>query len=569
MLRAQRGGFTPGEYDRARAEFLSRLEKKHNNRNNTENDTYSHEIVRSFIDGTPLAGIDADYQVYTQIANMIPVEAINQLLPQLITADNRVFAAMLPDNDTFKVPTDEEVAAVIAKVDAEEIEPYRDEMKAEPLIPNLPAAGKIASSRQLEQWGATEYTLSNGVKVIVKPTDFNDNEILFSAIAKGGMSLLDPADAASVKFLPYAISNYGLGDYNNSDMKKYLQGRQVSVSHDLKAYSRTVEGTSTVKDLPVMMEMIYMTFTNFNITPDDFSAIQSNLIGILGNQEAEPQYIFSKRATEALYTSPLMQVLGTDDIRNAKREVILDILHRLTANAADYTFVFTGAIDLEQFKPLMEQYIATLPADAATAQTAAPAINPALEPRTGSATDASSIAMQTPQTWILVASSGHEDFTPANRVIARMASQILSNRLLKKVREEMGATYSIGAYGQLGRIAAENICIQVPFPTKPEVKDEVLAVVDAKFREMADVVTDEELNPIKEFMLKEAQEGREKNDDWSNAIVGSLINGVDTFNGIDEVIKAVTTDDIRAFMKSLLDQNNYRVVVIDPENAEK
>lgn len=564
LLRAQRGGFTPGEYDRAKAEYLSRLEKKYNNRNKTENDTYSHEIVRSFIDGTPLAGIEADYQVYTQLANMIPVEAINQMLPELITANNRVFAALLPDNDTFRVPTEEEVAAVIAKVDAEEIEPYRDEMKSEPLIPSLPAPGKITATRTLEQWGATEFTLSNGVKVIVKPTEFNDNEIIFSAVARGGFNTLDPANAASVKFMPYAISNYGLGTYNNSDMKKYLQGRQVKVAPEVSEYYRSIEGSSTVKDLPVMMEMIYMTFKDYNITPDDFSAIQGNIIGILGNQEAQPQYIFAKRATAATYASPLVQVLGTDDIRNAKREVILDILHGFTANAADYTFVFTGSINLEQFKPMLEQYIATLPADAATANTAMPAVNPALEPTKGNATDESTTVMETPQPWIMVAVSGHEDFTPRNRMLTRIASQILSNRLLKKVREEMGATYSIGAYGQMARVADENVFMQIPFPTKPEVRDEVLTVVSDIVRGMSENVADDELNPIKEFMLKDALEGREKNDTWSGAITGSLINGVDTFNGIDEVIKAVTTDDVKAFMKNLLDQNNYRVVILDP-----
>ncbi|MDE6453730.1 MAG: insulinase family protein, partial [Muribaculaceae bacterium] len=129
LLRAQRGGFTPGEYDRAKAEFISALEKQHNNRNNTENDTYSKEIVRHFVDGEPMPGIDTDFQIYSQLAAMIPVEIINQLLPELITNDNRVLVGLLPDNENFRVPTEEEVAAVIAKVDAEEIEPYRDEMK--------------------------------------------------------------------------------------------------------------------------------------------------------------------------------------------------------------------------------------------------------------------------------------------------------------------------------------------------------------------------------------------------------------------------------------------------------
>jgi len=563
LLRAQRGGFTVGEYDRAKAEYISALEKKHNNRNNTENDTYSNQIVRSFIDGTPMPGIDTEFQIYSQLAAMLPVDVINQLLPQLITKDNRVFVGLLPDNDTFRVPTDKEVADVIAKVDAEEIEPYRDEMKSEPLIPQLPKPGSITATKHLDQWDATEFTLSNGVKVIVKPTSFKENEIIFSAIAKGGISTVNPVLAASVKFLPYAIGSSGLGSYNNSDMKKYLQGRQVNRTINIDDYYTSIDGTSTIKDLPVLMEMIYMTFTDFTITEDDFASAQSSMAGILGNQEAQPQYIFSKRAVEALFASPLKQVISTDDINKADRQAILDIIRGRMVNAADYTFVFTGNIDLDTFKPMLEQYIATLPADAAKVA-GTPALNAAIEPVKGGGVTTSTTAMQTPQSWVFVALSGAADYTPANRTLLSMASQILSNRLLKKVREEMGATYSIGAYGQIERIGGTNVFIQTPFPMKPEMKDEVLAVVESMFREMADKVTDEELNPIKEYMLKNHTESLEKNDSWNNAISGSLLNGVDTFNGAADVINAITTDDVKAFMRNLLDQGNYRVIVLDP-----
>lgn len=563
LQRAQRGGFTVGEYERAKAELLSRLEKQYNNRNNTENDTYSQEIVRHFVDGEPMPGIATDYQIYQQIAQMVPVDVINQLLPQMITADNRVFMATLPDNDTFVIPTEEQIAAVIAKVDAEEIEPYRDEMKSEPLIPQLPAPGTITATSHNAQWDATEYTLSNGVKVIVKPTNFKENEIIFSAVALGGASTLDPALAPSYKFLPYAISASGLGDYTNSDMKKYLQGRQVKLTPDFDDYYRVLDGNSTVKDLPVLMEMIYMTFTNFTITEDDFNATQSSLAGMLGNQEAQPDYIFSKRVMEALFASPLKQVISSADIKAADRATILDIVKGFTANAADYTFVFTGNIDLDSFKPLMEQYLATLPADASK-RSGVPAFNPAIEPAKASGTVSSTTAMQTPQSWIFIALTGNEAYTPANRTLMSMASQILSNRLLKKVREEMGATYSIGAGGSLERLGATNALIQVPCPIKPEMKDEVLAVIDTKFREMAENVSDDELNPIKEYMIKDATESLEKNDAWNGGIVGSLLNGVDTFNGKADVINAITTADVQNFMRNLLDQGNYRVIVLDP-----
>lgn len=562
LLRAQRGGFTPGEYDRAKAEFLSQLDKQLAERNTTENEAYSTEIVRNFIDGVPMPGIKTDHQIYSQLAAMIPVDLINQLMQQVVTADNRVLVAMLPDNDTFRVPTEAEVAAAVAKVDAEDIEPYRDEMKSEPLIPTLPAPGSVTAAKHLEQWDATEFTLSNGVKVIVKPTTFKDNEIIFSAIAQGGISTIDPSMAANVKCLPYAFQYSGLGDYTNSDMKKYLQGHQVKLSGNFDDYYRSLDGTSTVKDLPILMEMIYMTFKDFTLDADEFAAAQSSMLGILGNQEAQPEYIFSKRVMESLFASPIKHVITTDDIKAADRQAILDMVHGFTANAADYTFVFTGDINLDTFKPLMEQYLATLPADASKVA-AAPAFNAAIEPAKGTATARFTTAMQTPQTWIFAAISGNEQYDAKNRNLLSMASQILSNRLLKKVREEMGATYSIGAYGQLERLGGTNAIIQVPVPVKPETREEVLEIIKTYFDNMASDVTAEELDPIKEYMVKNAVEAREKNDGWNGAIAGSLINGVDSFNGNIEAINATTVADVQNFMRNLLDQGNYRVVLLE------
>ena len=172
--------------------------------------------------------------------------------------------------------------------------------------------------------------------------------------------------------------------------------------------------------------------------------------------------------------------------------------------------------------------------------------------------------MQTPQSWLFVAVSGTEDYTPKARTAMSMASQILSNRLLKKVREEMGATYSIGASGQIDRLGNTNAMIQTASPVKPEVKDEVIEAIKGMYNDMAQSVTDEELNPIKEYMVKTATEALEKNQSWTNGIAGSLLNGVDTFNGAAEVINSVTTDDIKALMKHLLDQNNFRIIELNP-----
>jgi len=566
VLRASRGGFTVGEYERARAEFLSQIEKLYEGRNDRENTSYAREYVKLFTENIPAPGIELEKQIYDAISQMITVEQLNQLLPEILKADNRVFLAMLPDNETFGIPQEEEVSAIISGVEAEDIEPYRDEMRTDPLIPSLPEAGKIKSSTHLDQWDATEYTLSNGVKVIVKPTTFKNNEVYFCATANGkGLSTIGAELAPTVKFLDYAISRYSLFNYNNSDIQKYLQGKQAGVDINIDSYIRQINGHSTAKDLPTLMELIYATFAGFDINESDFAAMQSSISAMLENQESTPDYIFSKDLLSILYQAPAKQMISTADIAAADRAASVDIVRDALNNAADFTFIFAGNIDEEAFKQLMCRYIATLPANAKKATTTF-SIDKAFELPLGNETNTFTTAMETPQTTAFIGIFGKTPYTAENKILTSIAGQILSKRLLDKVREEMGATYSIGAASALSRTGDVNTIIQIPFPMKPEMKNEVLEAVKTIVYDMTSTVKADELNPVKEYMIKDAAESLEKNEDWVGAIAATCINGVQTFTNAADVVSGVTVEDVQNFMRQLLDQNNYRVVILDPAN---
>ncbi len=568
FLRAARGGFTHSEYERARAEFLSHEEKKFNNRNQRENSAFVNQYVNNFLDNKAMPTAEEQFQTISQIANLVPVEAINQAMAQFIASnDNRLLVAMLPDNAENKYPTEAEFAAALAAVDAETIEPYKEEIKAEPLIPSLPAPGKVVSEKKLDQWDAIEWTLSNGAKVIVKPTKFKDDEILFSANAINGTSEISNDYANSLIFMPVALGSYGLGTYSNSDLNKYLAGKQASLNPSFNAYTRTFSGNSTPKDLPTLMELIYMGFTGINFTAEEFEALQNTYKGLLHNQEANPQYIFQTKVLEALYNSPRVKALSVEAVQGAQRAQIVEIASEMTKNAAEYTFIFVGNVNLDTLRPLVEQYIATLPADATTARKEIKFIDD-LKAKGGVGTDTFTTKMETPQTWVYMQMFGNEPYSTKNTQLVSTAGQILSKRMLDKVREEMGATYSCGAQGVMDRIddGYSNTEIISGFPMKPEMKDEVLTVVAKMFEDMTSDVTPAELDKVKEFMVKDYTEGREKNSPWLNAIGGWSMNNVDTFNDNIESINAITVDDVKAFVKSLIEQGNYRVVVLDPEN---
>lgn len=562
ILRAQRGGFTQSEYDRAKAKYLANIESAYNNRANVENDKYGQEYIRNFIDGTPAPGVEIEWQLAQGITPMLPLEAINQTMAEMVSPDNRVLLVLLPEGENYPVPVPDEMNQIFASVDAENIEAYKDEMREDPFIPNLPAPGKVVKEETLSQWDAQLLTLSNGVQVIVKPTTFKDDEVLISAIALGGTEKIDAADSASIIFMDVALSQLGFGEYTNSDVNKYLAGKKVKFNPSINVYTREASITTTPKDLTASFEIIYNYFTAANLNPDEFSSLVGSYSSVIANQEAQPQFQFMKKLYGALYSDPRQQMISKAIIDNASRERIEEMIHDFTKNAADYTFIVVGNVNLEELKPLLEQYVATLPADVNNKTQFAP--NVANDIIVGPLEDNETLAMQTPQTWVGILATGAMDYTAKDRALISIAAQILSKRLIDTVREEMGAVYSISAGGSMRRPGINNVLIQSAFPMKPEMKDEVLEFIKGQFVDMTSNVSQEEFNKVIDYMVKTAVENKEKNETWSQQMQGWIINGVDTFNGDVEMLKSLTPADVQNAMKNLMDQNSYRVIVIDP-----
>lgn len=566
LLRAADGGITASEYERAKAEYMSTLEAAFNDRANVESGKYVREYVRHFIDGEAAPGIEAEWQFAQFMVPQLPIAAINGTLKEMVTKDNRIVMVLMPEAEGYSNPTEQQLADAMAAVDKEDIQPYVDQAREDAFVNGLPSPGKIVAEKQLPQWGATEWTLSNGVKVVVKPTTFKDNEILFSASALGGFSEVDASKAADLIVMPYAFEKLGFGDYTASDTEKYLSGKKISISPGISSYSRALTGETTPKDLPVLMELIYNVFTCPSIDEKEYESQIQALKAMLANQEATPNYKFSELFIKSIYDDPRRGMMTTATADAASRTSILEILREMTANAADFTFVFVGNVDEAQMKVLAEKYLAVLPADQSKAKTTTVADVASLDITRGAATIIEKMEMQTPQTFVAIVASGDMPYNVKDRALASIAGQILSKRLISTVREDMGAVYSISASGSLAPFGKSNAVIQSAFPMKPEMKDEVLAYIAGQFEDMQSNISQEEFSNVIEYMIKNAKESLEKNNPWLSAIVtGELVPGVDTLNGVVELYQGLTTDDVKDFMKRLMSQNNYRVVVLDPQ----
>ena len=563
-LRAKRGGFTATEYARCRTEYLSQLEKAYNNRNQQENKTLAESYVRNFIDKKPIPGIETEYQMMSMIVNQIPVEAVNQVFSQIVSDKNMVVLGMMPERDGESCPKDEDILALLSQVEAENIAPYVDNVKDEPLVSELPAAGKVVKENLLSDFGAKEWILSNGAKVVLKKTDFKADEIYMMAVAKGGTSVYGNDKAADLMFMPAVLEQHGLGNFTNSDLTKLMAGKQVSLKVAFEDYVRSLYGNTTPKDLKTYMEMIYMTFTGLTVTPDEFTAMQNLYKGLIQNQEQNPNFIFQKKVQEFLYTSPNKQVFGISDIEKANRENILSIINEQLASAADFTFVFSGNFDETELKTLVEQYIASLPSVKGKKQDLK--YNSAVEIKSGSEEKDFTMKMEVPQGSAAVIISGKMPYSFKNRLMASMSAQIISTRLLNEVREKEGAVYSIFTQGSQDRLSEVSVAYQTIFQVKPEKKDRALEIIRSEFEKLAKETPVEELDKVKEFMVKQYAENEHTNSYWCSMMAGNELKPSEVFAQAEKVILSVTPEELSEYVGKVMEQNNYRVLVMMPES---
>lgn len=563
-LRAKRGGFTATEYARCRTEYLSQLEKAYNNRNQQENKTLAESYVRNFIDKKPIPGIETEYQMMSMIVNQIPVEAVNQVFSQIVSDKNLVVLGMMPAREGESCPKDEDILALLSQVEAENIAPYVDNVKDEPLVSELPAAGKVVKENMLSDFGAKEWILSNGAKVILKKTDFKADEINMMAVAKGGTSVYGNDKATDLMFMPAVLEQHGLGSFTNSELTKLMAGKQVSLKVSLDDYVRRLSGNTTPKDLKTYMEMIYMTFTGLTVTPDEFIAMQNLYKGVIQNQAQNPNFVFQKKVQEFLYSSPNKQVFGVSDIEKANREDILSIIREQLANAAEFTFVFSGNFDEAELKALVEQYIASLPSVKGKKQELKH--NPAVEIKSGNEEKEFSLKMEVPQGSAAVIISGKMPYSFKNRLMASMSAQIISARLLSEVREKEGAVYSIYTQGSQDRLSEVSVVYQTIFQVKPEKKDRALEIIRSEFEKLAKETPVEELDKVKEFMVKQITGDEQTNSYWCSMMAGNELLPSEVCVKAEQVIQSITPKEISGYVNKIMKQNNYRVLVMMPES---
>lgn len=346
-------GFTASEYARAKANFLKNLEKAYNEREKTQTANYVNEYVRHFIDNEPIPGIENEYNLANQILPSIPVEAINQIIPMLVDDKNLVIAVFMPEKEGITYPTKEHIISLVDAVKAEKLTAYEDKVSDEPLIKDVPKAGKVVKTED-GKFGSKILTLSNGVRVIVKTTDFKADEITMKAFSPGGSNLYPDKEIININQMNSVVSLGGIGNFSRVDLDKVLAGKNASVSANVSGLTEQLNGRCTPKDFETMMQLTYLTFTAPRMDQEAFDSFKNRMKAQLENMKNLPQKAFSDTIQDALYNKhPRVLNMTPEMVDQIDYNKVMEIYKDRFKDASDFTFMFVGNINLDEMKPLM------------------------------------------------------------------------------------------------------------------------------------------------------------------------------------------------------------------------
>ena len=514
-MRAAKHGFTASEYDRARDEAMSRLEKRYNERDKVSNENYGRQYCSHYLDGEPIPSIETRYQIMGMIAPNITVDMINGLLPELISTDgkNLVIVNFNQEKDGAVYPTVEGLKTAYDAAASANIEPYVDNVLNEPLMTQLPKKGKITKESENTTLGYKELELSNGARVILKKTDFKQDEIRMSAFQRGGQSLYGEKDWANLKMVDDLSSITGLGNFSNSDLKKALAGKQVGVNLGISQFADQLSGNSTVKDLETLFQLIYLNFTALNKDEKKFNQTMTLLETQLKNKDLMPETALSDSLQYIMFNHNWRnKPFAVEDLKQVNLDRIMEIAKERTANAANYTFTFVGNIDEAVIRPLIEQYIASLPAKKGKKSNW---VNDLDMPK-GQTICHFAKKMESAKDYEIVIWHNNDlPYSLENEIKADMLGQVLSRVYLQKIREDAGAAYSTQALGQVGISGGKPTTLVLAVcPVNPEYEQMALDILNEEMANAGTTIDATALNEAIENMIKDYNTNIKENWFW-------------------------------------------------------
>lgn len=560
--RVSRFGFTQTELDRQKINILRSLERAFAEREKSQSASYASEYIRNFLQGEPIPGIEYEFELYTRFVPEITLGDINRLGKEWITDHNRVIMVNAPEKEDFQVPTEAELLDVLASVADIEIKPYEDTVTDEPLLAEIPQPGQIVSTKMLDKLEITEWELSNGVRVVLKPTSFKDDEILFSAFSPGGTSLAEDEDFIPASTAAQIIFMSGLRNFSDIDLQKMLSGKVVRVRPLISEFEEGLSGSASPKDLETMFQLIYLRFMAPRADTDIFKVMINQMKTVLKNRDANPMTAFQDMLQTTLSQNHIRsRPLTVETIEEMDLEKSYAFYKDRFADAGDFTFIFIGNIDLETMKPLVESYLGALPTVAREESWK----DVGIDPPKGVIKKSVHKGIE-PKSQTSIVFTGPFQYDSAHRTAIRAMTMVLRTRLREVLREDLGGTYGVGVRTFYDKIPDEEYSISISFGSDPKRVEELTKVIFQEIEKLKTDVSEDEVNDAREANYRSTETGLKQNSWLLSQLVFRYRLGEDPSDLLlwEEPLKLLSPEVIQAAAQKYFNMENYVLVSLFP-----
>ncbi len=560
----KRFGFTEGEVQRAKDNIISSYERAVEAAPTRKNAEFVYPLLYNFYDNSPYMDPETELQLAKMVCEQgINAAALSQVAAQLITDENMVILYNGPEKEGLANPTEQEIKDVLAAVKAAEIAANVEESVNEPLISTELKGAKVKKEAETI-YGATEWTLKNGVKVVVLPTQHKQDQVILNLRKEGGKTLVATEDLTSFEDNIWALfqSNTGVSKFSKTQLSKMLAGKNIRVSPFIGSTGHGVEANSTPKDLETAFQLMYLYFADPRFDQDEFQTGIQQIEAILPNLAKNPDFIFGLELQKILYNSPRSIQISEEVLKSANLATIERVYRELFKDAAGATLTITGNVDLATLKPMVEKYIGSL----AKGKKATDVVDEnVLRFVKGEVNEVVELAMETPKSTVVQIYTAYMPIDTKTEVAFEVANYVLDMIYTKTIREDEGGTYGVGTAMIGQRTPEERAVIQVQFDTNPEAADKLRDLATKGLKELAENGPDQEkFNMAIENLKKNLPESRISNSYWLNNIYKFNKHGIDYDAEYEAALNTITPADVQKALQAVLAQNNLIQVKTAP-----
>lgn len=565
--RARANGITIDELKRGKAEMLSYAENDYNDRSNRRNGEFVEQCVQNFLEETPIIEPEKELEIVRKLDKTVTIDDVNALAKTIITNQNQVVTMFGPDKNTFKMPTNSSIENAILKAQKQHYTPYKTQNTlTERLITKLPKPGSIISERTYK-YGYTEFTLSNGLKVYVRPTNFEPDEVNLKLFSLGGKNIYPDSEMPNLTYLMAGATIGGVAQYNDLTLEKMLAGKTATVTPFIDNDTRGMAGTSNVKDTKTLLELVYLYFTQPRKDPQAFKNLMEQQQEFLTNAHVNPMLAYNDTLHKVAYATNRMASMDKEQLKRVNYNRIMHIYKELFANAANFKLILTGNININKLRPLLCQYIATLPSNNTkeTIGTYEPKLVDGKKTYIFHKKQTTSTAITT------IVIKGKMEYNNRNELLMDAIGQLLRIVYTEKVREDKGGTYSVQASGNLQHHPNDEALLRIAFQTDPQKYNDLIPIVYKELEKMAtEGPSQQDLDKVKAYELKVYNQVLRMNNYWEYVLYTDLYNGIDVDTDFRYIVENMTCGDIRTTLRNLLNQNNcIEVTMTQPTTPAK